>query len=316
MNPQFFTNGILEIFQCVTPENTSVNYPGKCVTTVVIYYSYTRYIGNTDSDTDIQYRQAASVFKEICTETSLSHATPNLMNRPHPVSGRLRATDHWVNQQPRPGRIEPAPLLRAALVLTIRTTEECALDPNFTYLGTEDEIRRRFPSELKTRTGEWFLPSNTLRISEQADVAVAGAVDADAGGAEERRRWCRGCRRFCNLRQFLCVTSKNSPGNCHGSILFISTSSQVRKSRGQRRWAICCWLRQLSSRAAELLSRLRKDERQKMRRKEPSIVFDWRQKMWRRQDAGGSEPSASLQLASIEAASLQLPSNGFDWSLR
>ncbi|KAL4591374.1 hypothetical protein LXL04_004335 [Taraxacum kok-saghyz] len=50
---------------------------------------YTRYIGNTDSDTDIQYRQAASVFKEICTETSLSHATPNLLNRLHPEVTRV-----------------------------------------------------------------------------------------------------------------------------------------------------------------------------------------------------------------------------------
>ncbi|KAL4588368.1 hypothetical protein LXL04_001252 [Taraxacum kok-saghyz] len=60
-----------------------------------VWRSYARYIGNTDSDTDIQYRQAASFFEEICTETSLSHATPNLLNRQHPVSRRLRATDHW-----------------------------------------------------------------------------------------------------------------------------------------------------------------------------------------------------------------------------
>ncbi|KAL4554154.1 hypothetical protein LXL04_039728 [Taraxacum kok-saghyz] len=92
--------------------------PGKCVTTVVIYYSYARYIGNTDSDTDIQYRQAASFFEEICTETSLSHATPNLLNRHHPVRRRLQATNHW------PGRIEPASLLGATLVLIIRTAEE------------------------------------------------------------------------------------------------------------------------------------------------------------------------------------------------
>ncbi|KAL4574217.1 hypothetical protein LXL04_021043 [Taraxacum kok-saghyz] len=52
---------------------------------------------------------------------------------------------------------------------------------NFTDLGTEDEIRRRFPSELKKRTGEWFLPSNTLRISEQADVAVAGPSSGCCG---------------------------------------------------------------------------------------------------------------------------------------
>ncbi|KAL4573524.1 hypothetical protein LXL04_020333 [Taraxacum kok-saghyz] len=45
---------------------------------------YARYIGNTDSDTDIQYRQAASFVEVICTETSLSHATPNLMNRCQP----------------------------------------------------------------------------------------------------------------------------------------------------------------------------------------------------------------------------------------
>ncbi|KAL4563468.1 hypothetical protein LXL04_027511 [Taraxacum kok-saghyz] len=147
------------VFGCATTETTAVAFRfaidrsggsdsrsirRKCVTTVVIYYSYTRYIGNTDSDTDIQYRQAASVFKEICTETSLPHATPNLLNRPHPVSRRLRVTDHWVNQQPRPGRIEPASLLGETCALTIRTTV------------IRSKIRatcfRRFSSNLKFST--------------------------------------------------------------------------------------------------------------------------------------------------------------------
>ena len=75
--------------------------PGKCVTTVVIYYSYASYIGNTDSDTDIQCFELVILRQGDCTETRPSRATLNLLNRRHPVSRRLRATDHWVNQRPR-----------------------------------------------------------------------------------------------------------------------------------------------------------------------------------------------------------------------
>ncbi|KAL4576565.1 hypothetical protein LXL04_012661 [Taraxacum kok-saghyz] len=74
--------------------------PGKLVTTVVIYYSYASYIGNTDSDTDFQCFELVILRQGDCTETRPSHATLNLLNRRHPVSRRLRATDHWVNQQP------------------------------------------------------------------------------------------------------------------------------------------------------------------------------------------------------------------------
>ncbi|KAL4571217.1 hypothetical protein LXL04_017970 [Taraxacum kok-saghyz] len=40
---------------------------------------------------------------------------------------------------------------------------------------------KKFFGEKKTRTGEWFLPSNTLRISEQADVADAGSSSGCCG---------------------------------------------------------------------------------------------------------------------------------------
>ncbi|KAL4592383.1 hypothetical protein LXL04_005375 [Taraxacum kok-saghyz] len=104
-----------------------ISPPGKCVTTVVIYYSYTCYFGITDSDTDIQCFELANLLRGDCTETRPSPATPNLLNRQHPVSLRLRATDHWVNQQPRPGRIEPASLLGETCALTIRTTVGCII---------------------------------------------------------------------------------------------------------------------------------------------------------------------------------------------
>ncbi|KAL4581916.1 hypothetical protein LXL04_006450 [Taraxacum kok-saghyz] len=69
-------------------------YPGKCVTTVVIYYSYARYIGNTDSDTDIQYRQAASFFEETAQRLApgedQTHVPPRRDECPyHPDHGWL-----------------------------------------------------------------------------------------------------------------------------------------------------------------------------------------------------------------------------------
>ncbi|KAL4584294.1 hypothetical protein LXL04_008890 [Taraxacum kok-saghyz] len=59
------------------------------------------YIGNTDSDMDIQCFELVILRRGDCTETRPSHATLNLLNRRHPVSRRFRATDHLVNQRPR-----------------------------------------------------------------------------------------------------------------------------------------------------------------------------------------------------------------------
>ncbi|KAL4557483.1 hypothetical protein LXL04_035663 [Taraxacum kok-saghyz] len=94
----------LRCFMVGHTKNTSslnIVWPGKLVTTVVIYYSYTSCIGNTDFDTDIQCFELVILRQGDFTETRPSHATLNLLNRRHPVSRRLRATDHWVNQQPR-----------------------------------------------------------------------------------------------------------------------------------------------------------------------------------------------------------------------
>ncbi|KAL4556980.1 hypothetical protein LXL04_035150 [Taraxacum kok-saghyz] len=132
---------------------------------IVIYYSYARYIGNTDSDMDIQYRQAASFFEEICTETSLSHATPNLLNRRHPVSRRLRATDHWVNQQP-------------------RTT---AGPPSVTTIGPPPDHCRTTaePQPDHCRTTAGAPPDDAEDTGTDEDVdADKGDTDADKGDAD------------------------------------------------------------------------------------------------------------------------------------